>query len=114
LDLLEKEALKPEVRKRYEDLLQQTSKEADRYGLEKKDIRKEAEKLEHERDINRNKDPYFDYAEVLLQIAIVMASISILAHSRRIFFFALVSAALGALLSLNGFLLILRIPFLHH
>jgi hypothetical protein len=39
LDLLEKEALKPEVRKRYEDLLQQTSKEADRYGLEKKDIR---------------------------------------------------------------------------
>jgi len=114
LDLLEKEALKPEVRQRYEALLQQTSKEAERYGLEKKDIRKEAEKLEHERDINRNKDPYFDYAEVLLQIAIVMASISILAHSRRIFFFALVSAALGALLSLNGFLLILRIPFLHH
>ncbi|MEW6659241.1 MAG: DUF4337 domain-containing protein [Thermodesulfobacteriota bacterium] len=114
LDLLEKEALKPEVRQRYEALLQQTSKEAERYGLEKKDIRKEAEKLEHERDINRNKDPYFDYAEVLLQIAIVMASISILAHSRRIFIFALVSAALGALLSLNGFLLILRIPFLHH
>jgi hypothetical protein len=114
LDLLEKEALKPEVRKRYEALLQQTSKEAERYGLEKKDIRKAAEKLEHERDINRNKDPYFDYAEVLLQIAIVMASISILAHSRRIFIFALVAAALGAFLSLNGFTLLFRIPFFHY
>jgi len=114
LDLLEKESLKPEVRKRYEALLQETAKEAERYGLEKKDIRKEAEKLEHERDINRNKDPYFDYAEVLLQIAIVMASIAILAHSASIFYFALVSAVLGALFSLNGFLLLFRVPFFHY
>ena len=45
LDLLEKETLKPEVKTRYEALLQQTAKEADRYGMEKKDIKKEAEKL---------------------------------------------------------------------
>ena len=114
LDLLEKESLKPEVRKRYETLLQETAKAAERYGKEKKDIRKEAEKLEHERDINRNKDPYFDYAEVLLQIAIVMASIAILAHSASVFYFAIVSAVLGALFSLNGFLLIFRLPFFHY
>jgi hypothetical protein len=114
MDLLEKESLKPEVRKRYEALLQETAKQAGRYGLEKKDIRKQAEKLEHERDIYRSKDPYFDYAEVLLQIAIVMASIAILAHSRAIFSFALVSAVLGALFSLNGYLLLFRIPFFHY
>lgn len=114
LDLLEKEALKPEVRKRYEALLQETAKQAERYGQEKKDIKKEAEKLEHERDVNRSKDPYFDYAEVLLQIAIVMASIAILAHSGSIFCFALVSAVLGALFSLNGFLLLFRLPFFHY
>ena len=113
LDLLEKEALKPEVRQRYEALLQETAKEAARYGVEKKDIKKEAEKLEHERDINRAKDPYFDYAEVLLQIAIVMASIAILAHSRPMFVFALVAASLGAFLSLNGFLLLFPLPFFH-
>ena len=113
LDLLEKEALKPEVKARYEALLRETDKEAARYGLEKKDIKKGAEHLEHERDINRNKDPYFDYAEVLLQIAIVMASISILAHSRSIFAFAMVAAVLGALFSLNGFLLLFRLPFFH-
>lgn len=113
LDLLEKEALKPEVKARYETLLQDTGKEAARYGLEKKDIKKEAEKLEHERDVNRAKDPYFDYAEVLLQIAIVMASIAILANSRSMFGFAIVSAVLGALLSLNGFLMLVRLPFFH-
>ncbi|RJR33123.1 MAG: DUF4337 domain-containing protein [Deltaproteobacteria bacterium] len=113
LELIEKEALKPEARAKYEAMLQKTAKEAERYGLEKKDIRKEAEKLEHERDVNRNKDPYFDYAEVLLQIAIVMASIAILAHSRSMYVFSIVSAALGTLLSLNGFLMLVRLPFFH-
>ncbi len=111
LDLLEKEALKPEVRKRYEELLRKMTTEEARYGAEKKEIEKEAKHLEHERDVNRAKDPYFDYAEVLLQIAIVLASIAILAHSRLMFGFALVSATLGALLAVNGFLLLMRLPF---
>lgn len=113
LDLLEKEALKPEVKARYEAMLQKTAKEAARYGVEKKDIRKEAEKLEHERDVNRAKDPYFDYAEVLLQIAIVLASISILANSRSIFGFSVVAAVLGTLLAINGFLMLVRLPLFH-
>jgi hypothetical protein len=115
LDLLDRsESLKPEVRKRLESLLQQVAAEEERYRTEKKEIEKEAKKLEHERDVNRAKDPYFDYAEVLLQIAIVMSSIAIIAASRPMFGFALVSAILGALLSLNGFLLIFHIPFFHH
>lgn len=114
LDLLEKEGLKPEVRKRYETLLQETAKEADRYGVEKKDIKKEAEKLEHKRDVYRGKDPYFEYGEVLLQIAIVLASISILAHSRMMFGFSLASASLGAVLAANGFLMVVHLPFFHH
>ena len=114
LDLLEKEALKPEVKQRYEQLLRQMTAEEDRYRVEKKEIEKEAKKLEHERDVNRDKDPYFDYAEVLLQIAIVMASVAILAHSRSMFAFALAAAGLGSLLSLNGFFLIVRLPFFHY
>lgn len=113
LDLLERDSLKPEVRQQYVTLLKRMAGEEERYRTEKKDIEKEARKLEHERDINRSKDPYFDYAEVLLQIAIVMASIAILAQSRAVLGFALVAAALGALLSINGFLLILRVPLFH-
>ena len=113
LDLLEKESLKPAVKQRYEQLLKQMIQEEERYRVEKKDIEKEAKHLEHERDINRTKDPYFDFAEVLLQIAIVMSSVAILAHSRRVFTFSLVAAGLGALLSVNGFLMIFRVPFFH-
>lgn len=111
LDLLEKDNLKPEVRKRYEEMLQQMTAEEGRYNIEKKEIEKEARHLEHERDISRHKDPYFDYAEVLLQIAIVMSSIAILAHSRAMFAFALVSASLGTLLAINGFHMLVHLPF---
>ena len=114
LDLLEKDTLKPEVRKRYEELLQQTTLEEARYNAEKKKIEQEAKHLEHERDKYRGKDPYFEYAEVLLQIAIVMSSIAILAHSRLMFGFSLVSATLGALLAANGFLMLVHLPFFGH
>jgi hypothetical protein len=62
---------------------------------------------------NQAKDPYFDYAEVLLQIAIVMGAVSILSRSRPPFFVSLALAAAGLLLTLNGFTLAFRIPLLH-
>jgi len=113
-DLLERgDAMKREAKEKLEALLKKMEEEEARFAKEKKEIEQEAKKLEHERDINRNKDPYFDYAEVLLQIAIVMASISILSSSRPMFYFSAIAAVLGTLFSLNGFLLIFRIPFFH-
>ena len=107
-------ALRPEARQRYEDLLKNFAEEEKRYNAEKKDIEKDAKKLEKERDHSRDRDPYFDYAEVLLQIAIVMASVSILSTSRPIFFFSLALALGGGLLTVNGFTLWFLLPFLHH
>jgi len=104
--------LRPEAREKLQGLLARFAEEEKRYGAEKKDIEKAAKVLEHERDVNRAKDPYFDYAEVLLQIAIVMSSISIISKSRETFVFSLVLAAFGALLAINGFTLLARIPFL--
>ncbi len=106
-------ALRPEVRQRYEALLARFAEEEKRYNTEKRDIEQEARRLERERDVNRDKDPYFDYAEVLLQIAIVLASVSILSGSRPVFGVSLVTAVLGALLSINGYTLLVKIPFLH-
>lgn len=106
--------LRSEVRQLHEELLRKFAEEEKRYNAEKKEIEQEARKLEHERDRNRAKDPYFDYAEVLLQISIVMASVSILATSRPMFLFSVVLALGGALLTLNGFTLWFRFPFLHH
>jgi hypothetical protein len=106
-------AMKPEARQRYEALMGTFAEEEKRYNAEKKDIEKDAKKLERERDVNRDKDPYFDYAEVLLQIAIVMSSVSILSGARAMFFFSLALAILGALLALNGFTLWVKVPFFH-
>jgi hypothetical protein len=114
IDLIERgSVMKPEVKERVEGLLKKLTDEEARYNAEKKEIEMEAKKLEHERDVNRGKDPYFEYGEVLLQIAIVMASISILSGSRPVLYFALASAMLGALFSFNGFFLVFRIPFFH-
>jgi hypothetical protein len=114
LDLLEKETLKPQIKQHYETLLKQMATQEERYGKERRDIEKEARKLEHERDVASSKDPYFDYAEVLLQIAIVMATVAILSQSRAIFGVSLIAAAFGTLLCLNGFFLLVRLPFLSH
>ena len=111
VDLAERGAsMAPEVRQQYEALLGEFAAEAKRYGVEKKDIEQDARKLEHERDVNRNKDPYFDFAEVLLQIAIVMSSVSILATSRLLYGVSFVLAVCGTLLMLNGYALVVALP----
>ena len=111
VDLAERGAsMAPEVPQQYEALLGEFAAEAKRYGVEKKDIEQDARKLEHERDVNRNKDPYFDFAEVLLQIAIVMSSVSILATSRLLYGVSFVLAVCGTLLMLNGYALVVALP----
>ena len=112
-DLQERaEHLKPEARARFESRIKEAGDEEVRYAMEKKEIEGEAKKAEHERDLNKKGNPYFDFAEVLLQISIVMASIAILSSSRPVFCFSLAVAAMGAILSFNGFTLVFRVPFL--
>jgi hypothetical protein len=112
-DLQERaEHLKPEARARFESRIKEAGDEEVRYATEKKDIEGEAKKAEQERDLNKKKNPYFDFAEVLLQISIVMASIAILSSSRPVFGFSLAVAAMGAILCFNGFTLVFRVPFL--
>ena len=77
--------------------------------MEKKALEAEARTQEHERDLNRAKDPFFDFAEVYLQIAIVMSSISILSGSRPIFFFSLLLAIIGVVLTINGYVLFMKL-----
>ena len=111
--LAEPSLLKGPERAKYEALAKKFADEEKRMNADKKEIEPKAKGAEAERDLNQAKDPYFDYAEVLLQIAIVCASVSILSTSRPMFWFSSVLAVLGALSTINGFLLVLRLPFLH-
>ncbi len=110
--LAEPSSLKAEERPKYAALAKRFGDEEQRMVADKKEIEKEARKLEHERDLYRTKDPYFDYAEVLLQIAIVCSSVAILSTSRPMVWLSAVLAVAGTVLTLNGFLLFVRIPFL--
>jgi hypothetical protein len=111
--LAEPSNLRGAERAKYETLAGRFADEEKRMASDKKEIEQVARKFEAERDRNQARDPYFDYAEVCLQIAIVMSSVAILAASRPMFGFSMTLAVLGALLTLNGFLLLVRIPFLH-
>jgi len=112
--LAEPSNLKGAERAKIEALAAKFAEEEKRYNAEKKDIETEAKKLEAARDHRRERHPYFEFGEVLLQIAIVSASVAILSTSRQIFWFSLVLAVLGAILTLNGFVPIFSLPFLHH
>jgi len=112
--LAEPSSLKGTERAKVEALATKFAEEEKRYNAEKKDIEKDAKKLELARDVRRERHPYFEFGEVLLQIAIVSASVSILSTSRPMFWFSLILAALGAALTLNGFTPLFTLPFLHH
>ena len=110
--LAEPSGLKGPERAKYEALAARFADEEKRMAGDKKDIEKAARTLEHERDLYRTKDPYFDYAEVLLQVAIVCSSVAILARSRPMVLVSVVLAGVGTLMTVNGFLLVVTIPFL--
>ena len=113
VDLIERGAsVKPEAREKLEGLMKKFGEEEKRYNEEKKEIEKEAKTLEHERDRWQGRDPYFLFAEAMLQIAIVMSSVSILSRSSAIFGFSLILAAGGALLTVNGFFPFFHLPLL--
>jgi hypothetical protein len=68
--------------------------------------------LELERDVALRKDPYFDWSQALLQIAIVLASVYLIVGNVGLLGLSAGLGALGTLLMLNGFTLALRLPFL--
>ncbi len=111
--LAEPSGLKGAEREKFEALARKFADEEKRMVVDKKEIEPKARAFEAERDRNQIKDPYFDYAEVLLQISIVCASVSILSTSRPMFWFSSVLAVLGALSTINGFLVVFKLPFLH-
>lgn len=104
------ETMNSAAKKAIEEKLKAAKEEEARYNKEKKDIMKQAQGHEGVRDLNMKSDPYFDYGETLLQIAIVMASVAMLAGSWPFYYASLVVAVLGSFLSANGFFLFVEIP----
>lgn len=76
-------------------------------GEGRKQLTARAKDFETQRDRASKQDPNFDFAEALFQIAIVLASVAILASSRLVLRVSLAVGAVATLLMLNGYTLLL-------
>jgi hypothetical protein len=67
---------------------------------------------EQQRDVAMAKDPYFDYGQALLQIAIVLASVAIITGGTALLVLSGILGVVGALMTFNGFFLLFNLPFI--
>jgi len=95
----------------YRDLDKElTSNPKTNEGLDELFVRAKA--LEKERDEAFRRDPYFDWAQAALQIAVVLASVCLITPNLSLLIMSGVLSVLGSLMLLNGFTLALKVPFI--
>ena len=81
-------------------------------GEGKKELAAKAKDFESARDAALKQDPYFDFSQAFLQIAVVLASVSLVLGNRLLLAVSGLMAVAGTLLMLNGFTLAVTIPFI--
>lgn len=79
--------------------------EAERYRDEQKDLDAEARKLQQETQQERKRADRYDLAEVFLEIALVITSITLLSGRRVFWHLGIIMAILGIIVSATGFLI---------
>lgn len=103
-------AIEAKIKDYRETVARYTSDEKTSEGLDELFVKGKA--IEVERDVAFRKDPYFDAAQAVLQIAIVLASVALIAEINLLVWASAVLAAFGTGLMVNGFMLLTRLPFL--
>jgi len=112
LQLLREPAMPAPVKEAFQKKIDEYKKTADRYESEpetrdgKKELMVRAKAHEAARDHALRQDPWFDYGEGMLQIAIVLLSVSIIGSIPALYLAGSVLGALGLLATLNGYLLL--------
>jgi len=108
----------PEAAKtKFGEVIKRYRSRAERYegdpstGEGKKELLAKAKEWEAKRDHAAERDPNFDFAEALFQIAIVIGSVSIVAASRSLIKLSGGLAVVASLLMINGYFLIVHLPF---
>jgi Domain of unknown function (DUF4337) len=116
-ELLAQPGMPDAAHSKIEDAIKRYRDRAERYesdpstGAGKQELLAKAKEWEARRDQAAERDPNFDFAEALFQIAIVLGSVSIVAASRSLVKLSGVLAIAGTLLMLNGYFLLVPLPF---
>jgi hypothetical protein len=115
-DLLN-QALDDPTKKFLQDKIDKYRATVERYDSEpatgdgKKELLAKAKELETTRDLALQRDPYFDYAQGMLQIAIVLASSSLVLGIPFLFWISGGLGVVGTLFVFNAFFLLVKLPF---
>jgi len=105
------------ARTKIEQMIKRYRDRVDRYesdpstGDGKKELLARAKEFEAKRDHAAERDPNFDFAEALFQIAIVLGSVAIVAASRSLVRLSGALAVVASLLMINGYFLLVHLPF---
>jgi len=116
-ELLSQPGMPEEARSKIGGMIKRFRERVDRYesdpatGEGKKELLARAKEFEAKRDHAAERDPNFDFAEALFQIAIVLGSVSIVAVSRSLVKLSGALAVVGTLLMINGHFLLVHLPF---
>jgi hypothetical protein len=87
------------------DLKAKYQSEIDRYHKELADIMKDARESEAEQKVADERSDRFDLGEVLLEVALVVCSITLLTRKRLFWLFGLVSGVAGIALAATAFMI---------
>jgi len=88
-----------------DSLAQKYEKEVEHYASDKEDVSKIAEQLEAERDRAMRRADRFDLGEVLLEIGLVICSLTLLAKKKIFWVGGTLIALVGLGVALTGFLM---------
>jgi len=84
---------------------EKSGQEAERYKQEKADIQDKAKELEREVGMEEHRADRYDLAEVFLEIALVITSITLLSGRRIFWHLGMILGALGAAVAITGALI---------
>lgn len=99
------ETMIPRDKDKAEVLLKKYEKEIERYDSDKEDISEKAKERERERDLVSRRADRFDGGEALLEIGLVICSITLLTKRKGFWVGGVLIGALGIMLAATGFFL---------
>ena len=95
----------PRDKEKAEAKLKKYEKEIERYDSDKEDISEKAKELEKERDLASRRADRYDGGEALLEIGLVICSITLLTRRKLFWFSGMFIGVLGVALAITGLFL---------
>jgi hypothetical protein len=88
-----------------EALQEKYAREAERYDKEKDEAAEQSKEFEAERDLAARKEDRFDAGEVVLEIALIVCSLTLLTKKKAFWFAGMLLGAIGLIVTGTGFFL---------